>query len=46
MNEARKQAFIRIGLIVVAVLLSIFLAFYIKNVFLKIPYCLNYINML
>ena len=38
MNEARKQAFIRIGLIVVAVLLSVFLAFYIKNVFLKIPF--------
>ena len=38
MNEARKQAFIRIGLIVVAVLLSIFLAFYINNVFLKIPF--------
>ena len=38
MNEARKQAFIRIGIIVAAVLLSIFLSFYIKNVFLKIPF--------
>lgn len=38
MNDLRKKAIIRIGIMVAIMLLSIFLAFYIKNIFLKIPF--------
>lgn len=38
MNDAKKQAYIRIGIMVALLLLSAFMVFYVKNIWFKIPF--------
>jgi len=37
-NDAKKQAYIRIGIMVALLLLSAFMVFYVKNIWFKIPF--------
>lgn len=38
MNDLKKKAMIRIGIMVAIMLFSLFMSFYVKNIFLKIPF--------